>query len=181
MEEEYKRRAKEQQKLIASMPVKYPVAYVEGEYDPNCFLQMAKGKEQMPEGGERCFQCYEIRLRETAKMAAEGNYDYFTTTLTISPLKNAIKLNAIGERLGQEYHISHLPTSLSRHFLKYIIGSFILSVIFLALAVAVWLNKRAKEFDYGNLYIINLGLISLWFLIASSFFAYDYFKVLQYE
>jgi predicted adenine nucleotide alpha hydrolase (AANH) superfamily ATPase len=114
MEEEYKRRAKEQQKLIASMPVKYPVEFVEGKYDTSSFLQMSKGMEQMPEGGERCFLCYELRLRETAKMAAAGNYDYFTTTLTISPLKNARKLNEIGEVLGQEYHISHLPTDFKK-------------------------------------------------------------------
>lgn len=76
---------------------------VEGVYEPQRFYELAKGLEQVPEGGERCFRCYELRLRETARMAAEEQYDFFTTTLTISPLKNAEKLNEIGERMAQEY------------------------------------------------------------------------------
>ena len=62
--------------------------------------------EKEPEGGERCLRCYELRLREAASMAARLGYDYFTTTLTISPLKRADKLNEIGERLAAEYGVA---------------------------------------------------------------------------
>lgn len=75
---------------------------------------MAKGLEDVKEGGERCFKCYELRLREAAKEAKAGGYDYFTTTLTISPLKNAEKLNEIGQRLGAEYGISYLPSDFKK-------------------------------------------------------------------
>ena len=70
--------------------------------------------EDCPEGGERCFVCYELRLREAAKRAAEGGYDFFTTTLTISPLKNAQKLNEIGQRLGEEYGVACLPSDFKK-------------------------------------------------------------------
>lgn len=75
---------------------------------------MAKGLEQCPEGGERCFACYELRLRETAKRAWTGGYDYFSTTLSISPLKNAAKLNEIGERLAAEYGVAWLPSDFKK-------------------------------------------------------------------
>ncbi len=86
----------------------YPIHFVEGEYRPEDFYEMAKGMEHLPEGGERCYYCYEQRLRETAKMAREQGFDYFTTTLSISPYKNAQWLNEIGERLAAEYDIKHL-------------------------------------------------------------------------
>ena len=75
---------------------------------------MAKGLEMIPEGGERCFRCYELRLREAARFAKEGRYDYFTTTLSISPLKNAQKLNEIGERLAGEYGVSYLVSDFKK-------------------------------------------------------------------
>ncbi len=75
---------------------------------------MAKGLEQCPEGGERCFGCYELRLRKTAELAAAEKFDCFTTTLTISPLKNARKLNEIGERLGKEYGVFFLPSDFKK-------------------------------------------------------------------
>ena len=87
---------------------------MEGEYKPEDFYAMAKGMEELPEGGERCFKCYEMRLREAAVLAKERGFDYFTTTLTISPLKNAKKLNEIGEKLGEEYGITHLPSDFKK-------------------------------------------------------------------
>ena len=87
---------------------------VEGDYEPQSFYEIARGLEQCPEGGERCFACYELRLRETAKRAQAGKYDYFATTLTISPLKNAVKLNEIGERLAAEYGVSWLPSDFKK-------------------------------------------------------------------
>lgn len=112
--EEYSRRAEEQRRLIAAMPVKHPVRLEVGEYEPERFYEAAKGLEKLPEGGERCFRCYRLRLEEAAKKAAEGGYDYFATTLTISPLKNAKKLNEIGEELGQIFHVSHLPSDFKK-------------------------------------------------------------------
>ena len=69
---------------------------------------MAKGLEDVPEGGERCFKCYRLRMEEAAKLAEEGGYDYFTTTLSISPHKNAQVLNAIGKELAETYGVSYL-------------------------------------------------------------------------
>ena len=107
-EEEFEKRIKEQQKLIGKIPAKHEIHFVAGKYDSEKFYAMAKGLEEVPEGGERCFKCYELRLREAARRAKEGNYDYFTTTLSISPLKNADKLNEIGGRLGEEYGVNYL-------------------------------------------------------------------------
>ena len=73
-----------------------------------------KGLEQCPEGGERCFVCYELRLRETARLAKEREADYFTTTLTISPLKNAAKINEIGEKLAEEFGTPFLPSDFKK-------------------------------------------------------------------
>ena len=92
----------------------YYIEITEGDYEPKCFYEIARGLEQCPEGGERCFACYELRLRETAKRAQAGKYDYFSTTLTISPLKNAVKLNEIGERLAGEYGVSWLPSDFKK-------------------------------------------------------------------
>lgn len=112
--EEYSKRVKEQMRLIASMPVKNPVAFLEGEYHPEDFFAMAKGLESCPEGGERCFRCYEMRLRASALMAKELMTDYFTTTLSISPMKNAEKLNEIGERLAEESGVCYLASDFKK-------------------------------------------------------------------
>lgn len=94
--------------------VLHKIEIVEGDYEPKLFFEMAKGMEGCPEGGERCFACYELRLRETAARAKEGKFDYFTTTLSISPLKNAAKLNEIGERLATEYGIAWMPSDFKK-------------------------------------------------------------------
>ena len=115
--EEYKKRVVEQKRLIEAYNCQndgYPIAVVEGDYEPEKFYDMAKGLEACPEGGERCFRCYELRLRRTAELARGGNYDYFATTLTISPLKNAKKLNEIGEQLAEEYGISWLVSDFKK-------------------------------------------------------------------
>lgn len=112
--EEYEKRTQELQRLIDEMPFVHKPAFVEGRYCPEEFFAMAKGFEEVPEGGERCFRCYRMRLEEAAKLAAEGGYDYFATTLTISPLKNAAKLNEIGEELAQVYKVKHLPSDFKK-------------------------------------------------------------------
>ena len=96
-QEEYEKRVEEQQRLIREMDTKYPVKFLEGAYEPERFFEIAKGLEEIPEGGSRCRKCFELRLAETARLCKEGGYDYFTTTLTISPLKNAPLLNEVGE------------------------------------------------------------------------------------
>ncbi len=106
--EEYKKRALEQQRLILSMQTKYPVCFTEGPYDVENYLKIASPLKEEKEGGARCVLCYDLRLRNTAHYAKEHNFEYFTTTLTISPLKNAQIINEIGEKLQKEYGVPYL-------------------------------------------------------------------------
>lgn len=106
--EEFGKRVEEQKRLIAQLPAEHPISFLDGPYEPERFYEMAKGLEQVPEGGARCFKCYRLRLTETAEMARAGKYDYFTTTLSISPLKNAEKLNEIGGQLAKDYGVDYL-------------------------------------------------------------------------
>ena len=112
--EEYEKRVEEIKRLIGEMSFVHPVDFVEGEYCPEKFFAMAKGLEDVPEGGERCFGCYRMRMEEAARLAREGGYDYFTTTLSISPLKNAAKINEIGQELAVIYQVSHLPSDFKK-------------------------------------------------------------------
>lgn len=111
---EFEKRMEEEQSLIDRMKVIHPIHMIEGRYHDQEFYQAVKGFEEVPEGGERCFRCYELRLREAAAAARDGGFDYFTTTLTISPLKNAAKLNEIGERMAEEYGCSYLPSDFKK-------------------------------------------------------------------
>lgn len=113
-DEEYEKRVKEQQRFIKSLPVRYPVAFIEGEFEKDKFYEAVKGLEKEKEGGERCFVCYRLRLEKTAELAAKLNMDYFTSTLTISPLKNAEKLNEIGEQLAGQYDAAWLPSDFKK-------------------------------------------------------------------
>ena len=114
MEEEYKKRVAEQQRFIKEFPAKHKVSFIEGDYDTSVFYNTVKGYEKCKEGGERCFLCYELRLRETARRAVAGEFDYFTTTLTISPLKKSVKLNEIGYNLGMEYGVGYLLSDFKK-------------------------------------------------------------------
>lgn len=114
---EYFKRVEEQKRLIEILNQKeghFPIQVVEGDYRPKVFLDVAEGLEDCPEGGERCFACYRLRLEETAKRAKEYGADYFATTLTISPLKNAEKLNALGEELSIDYQVPWLPSDFKK-------------------------------------------------------------------
>lgn len=113
-ENEYTKRILEQQTLISDMKVKYPVSFLAGNYDRDRFFQIAEGLEHLREGGERCFKCYELRLEEAAKIAQDAGFDYFTTTLSISPLKNADKLNEIGTRLADKYGVQYLQSDFKK-------------------------------------------------------------------
>ncbi|MCI8433902.1 MAG: epoxyqueuosine reductase QueH [Lachnospiraceae bacterium] len=115
--EEYRKRVAEQKRLIDIYNKEgkgYQIRVIEGDYEPGRFLEEVRGLENCPEGGERCFRCYELRLRETAGRAAQGGYDYFCTTLSISPLKNARKLNEIGVALSEEYGVPWLPSDFKK-------------------------------------------------------------------
>ena len=113
-ETEYEARVKEQERLIQEMKLSRPVRFMAGSYEPEEFFSAARGHEKDPEGGERCRRCYELRLRQAADTARAGGYDYFTTTLSISPLKNAAKINEIGEELAEIYHVQHLPSDFKK-------------------------------------------------------------------
>ena len=112
--EKYKKRVLEQQDLIRRMEVRHTVKFLEGAYDTERFYQTARGMEDLPEGQERCFGCYELRLREAAEKAKEMNADYFTTTLSISPMKNVDKLNEIGEKVAAEFGLRYLNSDFKK-------------------------------------------------------------------
>ncbi len=113
-ESEYAKRIAEQRKLIHDMKFRYPVSFLVGEYDKEKFYEMAAGMEDLKEGGARCLKCYELRLSEAARQAAAGGFDYFTTTLSISPMKNAQKLNETGLRVGEEYGVKYLISDFKK-------------------------------------------------------------------
>lgn len=113
-EEEYRMRVQEQQTFIQRFPALHPISFREGAYDTERFYALAKGLETLPEGGERCFRCYELRLREAGLLTRELGFDYFTTTLSISPLKNAAKLNEIGGRIAEELGVAYLYSDFKK-------------------------------------------------------------------
>lgn len=113
-EEEYLKRLAEIRRFIHDAGYEDEIRIVEGKYDPESFFAMAKGMEDLPERGQRCYHCYELRMREAAKEAANYGADYFTTTLSISPHKNAAWINEIGQRLAIEYGVSHLPSDFKK-------------------------------------------------------------------
>ena len=106
-EEFYKRRS-EQERIINEMPADIPIHFIGTEYQSERFYEAVKGVEHTGERGERCYKCYRLRLEETARTAKEKGFDYFTTTLSISPMKNAEWLNTIGGRLAEEYGVDYL-------------------------------------------------------------------------
>ena len=107
-ESEYQFRVDEVKRLISQMSFSDHVGFVEGEYNTDEFYNITKGLEHEDEGGERCFKCYKLRLEKAAEYAQKNSFDYFTTTLSISPYKNAEKLNSIGADLADKYKIKYL-------------------------------------------------------------------------
>jgi len=107
-EEEFNHRVEEQARFIAEMPKTGSINLIRGEYDAASFYALAKGLEDVPEGGERCTRCFRLRLGKTAQLAKDGGFDYFTTTLSISPLKDAQRLNAIGSELSAQFGVPYL-------------------------------------------------------------------------
>lgn len=113
-EEEYIKRVNEVKRLAAEMPCCKDVKVIEGRYDSREFFEYVKGLENEREGGARCIKCFELRLEETAKLAKENGADYFCTTLTISPLKNAENLNAVGRKMAEKYRVKWLPSDFKK-------------------------------------------------------------------
>ena len=113
-DEEYNKRVAEQKAFIERFPAKHPISFVEGDFDKERVYEVTKGLEKEPEGGKRCQQCFRLRLEETAKLAKEMQMDYFTTTLSISPMKNAQMLNEIGGALAKDYGISYLYSDFKK-------------------------------------------------------------------
>ena len=111
---EFEKRFDEQKRLIEALPTKHAVRLIKGDYEPEAFEALAKGLEDAPEGGERCFRCYALRLNKTAALAKANGFDYFCTTLSISPLKNAEKLNALGEAAATRYGVAWLPSDFKK-------------------------------------------------------------------
>ena len=112
--EEYEKRKAEQIRLIESLPVKNPVMLLDCDYEAERFEEIAMGYEDCREGGARCFRCYELRMRKAAQLAKEKGFDYFCTTLSISPLKNAEKINEIGVKLSEEYGVRWLYSDFKK-------------------------------------------------------------------
>ena len=113
-EAEFEKRLYWLRQLLASAPFARGVELLVPEWDEEAFLAAARGLEQEPEGGKRCTRCFELRLQKAADMARAGGYDYFATTLTVSPHKNAVLINAIGERLGEETAVAWLPSDFKK-------------------------------------------------------------------
>ena len=109
---EYSFRRVELKRLISEMKTKYPVSYIDGEYNPQEFYDVAKGLENEPERGKRCSKCFSLRLNYTASVAEKEGFDYFATTLTLSPLKNAEVINSIGEKI--ECKSKYLPSDFKK-------------------------------------------------------------------
>lgn len=113
-QDEYYKRVEEQKKFISELKTVNPVGFVEGKYVTEDFYSTVKGHEHDGEGTERCFLCYNLRLEDTVKYAKENGYDYFTTTLSISPYKNAEKLNQIGQALEDKYGVKYLHSDFKK-------------------------------------------------------------------
>ena len=113
-QEEYALRLSEQKRFIGELSVRNPIDLIEGEYNPKAFFNIAKGLENAPERGERCRKCYRLRLEYTAKIAKEQGFDYFATTLTLSPLKDAAAINSIGEELMEIYKTPYLSSDFKK-------------------------------------------------------------------
>jgi len=113
-EEEYQQRLQELQRLIKVIDCPNQIKMLDAEYLPQLFFDCARGLENTPEGAERCAKCFYLRLKSTAQKAREGNFEYITTTLTISPLKNAQLLNQIGQQVAEEEGVKWLPSDFKK-------------------------------------------------------------------
>ncbi len=112
--EEYLKRKREQIRFLKEYPAENPVSFLDCDWDNLSFLEAAKGFEEEKEGGIRCHKCYYLRLAKTAQMAEEKRFDYFTTSLTISPYKNSQVINKIGSALEAQFASSYLYSDFKK-------------------------------------------------------------------
>ena len=111
---EFDKRFAEQKRLIETLPSENKISLICGDYNYDEFLNVARGYESVPEGGERCFRCYRMRLEKTAELSKQNGFDYFCTTLSISPLKNSQKINEIGFNVAEKYGVKWLPSDFKK-------------------------------------------------------------------
>lgn len=112
--EEYEKRKQEEIRFIKEFPNQNKLTIIDCDHDNELFHETIKGLEKEKEGGARCIKCYYLRLDKTAQLAKEKNFNYFATTLTVSPLKNSQKLNEIGEYLSKKYNINYLYSDFKK-------------------------------------------------------------------
>lgn len=113
-EEEYDHRVHELESFVDRFPAEHPIRVIPGEYHPKEFYEAARGLEQEPEGGARCEACFRLRLEASARKAVELGCEYFTTTLSISPMKDAQLLNALGGEIGTKYGVKYLYSDFKK-------------------------------------------------------------------
>ncbi len=113
-EAEYFKRLDTQKQLLERMSFVNPVSLIEGEYDPENYLAAVRGQEEYREGGARCSTCFTLRLDKTAELAKSKGFDYFATTLTVSPHKNAQIINTLGYDLSEKYDVRWLPSDFKK-------------------------------------------------------------------
>lgn len=112
--EEYEKRVAELEKFLKEFPAKRKINWIEGPYEPELYFDVVRGLEEEPEGGKRCLSCFRLRLSRAAQLAKEIGAEYFTTTLSIGPMKDARALNEIGEEEGARAGVSHLPSNFKK-------------------------------------------------------------------
>lgn len=112
--DEYLKRKNELMRFIKEKQFRNPVRMVDGDYSPEAFFEISNGREELCEGGARCFDCYLLRLEKTAVRAKEEGYDYFCTTLSVSPHKNSQKLNELGRNLSEKYGVKYLYSDFKK-------------------------------------------------------------------
>ena len=112
--EEYLKRKEEQKRFLSEVTTPYPINFLDCDYEHEEFIQLSKGLENEKEGGPRCLKCYRLRLLKTALKARELHFDYFGTSLTVSPYKNAQVLNQIGEELQKKFNVKYLYSDFKK-------------------------------------------------------------------
>ena len=112
--EEYLKRKEEQKRFLSEVTTPYPISFLDCDYEHEEFIQLSKGLENEKEGGPRCLKCYRLRLLKTALKAQELHFDYFGTSLTVSPYKNAQVLNQIGEELQKKFNVKYLYSDFKK-------------------------------------------------------------------
>ena len=112
--EEYEKRKNEEIKFIKEFKTKYPVDMIDADYDNSKYHEVIKGLEDEPEGGARCSKCFILRMEKAVSEAKNRGYDYFGTTLTVSPYKNSQLLNDIGAFLEKKYDIKYLYSDFKK-------------------------------------------------------------------